>query len=136
MPATDVAFTFNPDPVLGAVKRIDDGFSKMAKGFGDSSAKMSNAVTAGILKAGAVVGALVGTFKGLGNVLKRMPEIGQVFGVAKDIFFKNFLFPIRKELLPLLQQLLDWVRDNRAMFVRWARRLRKPSESWSERSSL
>lgn len=119
MPPNDVAFTFDPASVLNGVKRIDKGMTKMTQGFASTARSMTKSVTKGVLAATAVVGSLVGAFRGLGNILKRMPEIGEVFGIAKDIFFRNFLFPIRKELMPLLQGLLDWVRDNRATFVRW-----------------
>jgi hypothetical protein len=48
-----------------------------------------------------------------------MPEIGQAFGIAKDVFMKNLLWPLRQQIMPLLQKMLDWVRDNRARFVQW-----------------
>lgn len=119
MPASDVAFTFDPMPVLNGVKRIDQGMGNLSRSFSKSAKGMSNAVAAGMVKATAFVGTLVGAVMGLRNIFRRMPEFGQVFKIAGDIFFRNFLFPIRKELMPLLQQLLDWVRDNRALFVRW-----------------
>jgi hypothetical protein len=48
-----------------------------------------------------------------------MPEVGQAFGLAKDIFLKNLLWPLRQQVMPLLQKMMDWVRDNRAQFVKW-----------------
>ena len=39
--------------------------------------------------------------------------------ISSDIIQRNLLWPLRKELAPMLQKMLDWVRDHRAMFVRW-----------------
>lgn len=87
---------------------IDD----MLGGKGGGALKMAGA----IMKIAAILGVVVGLVK---SVLDHIPEIGRTFKIVGDIFFRNFLYPLRQEMIPLLQQLLDWVRDNRAMFVRW-----------------
>jgi hypothetical protein len=55
----------------------------------------------------------------VGRLLSYVPEIGKTFQLASDVFLKNLLWPLRQELIPVLQGILNWVRDNRAMFVRW-----------------
>jgi hypothetical protein len=32
---------------------------------------------------------------------------------------KEFFFPIRQQIMPYLQKMLDWVRDHRALFAKW-----------------
>lgn len=79
--------------------------------------------TQGLKKVLRGIGTMVVAFKGLNSVIKEMPEIGQAFKIGKEVIMKNILFPLRKELFPLLQQFLDWVRDNRAMFIKWGQTL-------------
>lgn len=116
----DVAFTFDPKPVLDGVRRINRGMNEMTARVGQSAQSMSRAVSRGILRAVALVGTAVAAFKGMSAVVKQhIPEIGETFKVVQEIFFKNFLWPLRQELMPILQRILDWARDNRAVFVRW-----------------
>jgi hypothetical protein len=87
-----------------------------AKKFGATiTGAVSKSVNGLILK----VGGLIAAFKTAGAVLKEMPEVGQAFGLAKDIFLKNLLWPLRQQVMPMLQKMMDWVRDNRALFVKW-----------------
>ena len=76
----------------------------MKKGF-------SNAVAFGIAK-----------FQILKSFLKRifleMPEMMQVFKIGGDIIMKNLFWPLRRMLIPMLQRVLNWVRENRVMFVK------------------
>lgn len=62
------------------------------------------------------IGAAVG---GVMALLKFIPEIGRTFMVVSNVFFKNFLWPLRKELMPILQGIMNWARDNRANFAKW-----------------
>ena len=108
--ADDVAFTFDPNPILSGIKRVSDGMGSMTK-----------SITSGILKAASILGVLALAFKGIKSTLREMPEIGEAFGIAKDVFMKNFLWPLRQAVMPLLQKMLDWVRDNRTAFIKWGR---------------
>ncbi len=120
MPAHDVAFTFNPAMVLAGVQKITTSLGQMTNNIKGAATGMSKAVASGVLKAAAVVGGLVAAFKGIKSVVQQhIPEIGEAFKIAKDTFFKNFLWPLRKEIGPILQRMLDWVRDNRTRFVKW-----------------
>lgn len=80
--------------------------------FSDNASKMIGALT----KRLAALGAAYLSFKAL---LSQIPEIGTAFKSAGNIFLRNFLWPLRQYLLPLLQKMLAWVRDNRSMFVKW-----------------
>lgn len=52
-------------------------------------------------------------------ILDNVPEIGTTFKMAGDIMWRNLLWPLRQALIPWLQKILDWTRDNRATFVKW-----------------
>ena len=116
----DVSFGFDPAPFkkgldsvaesLGGLQRTTD---TVAKGMGKS-----------MFWAMAKVEALVGAAKMVGNGIKNaigqnLPEIGRTFEIAKEIMLKNLFWPLRQTLAPYLQKLLDWVRDNRVMFIKW-----------------
>ena len=117
--AEDLSFTFNTD----VFKR---GIAEVTKGM-DSMQTSATTVAKGISKGfNAVIGKLAiikGAFVAIKGALNNMPEIGQAFGIAKDIFVKNLLFPLRKQIMPLLQRMLDWVRDSRTMFIKWGQTL-------------
>lgn len=120
MARSDLAFTFNPKQVLDGIGKINDNMGKMVGNVKSQTKALSGAVAKGMLKATAMIGAAVAAFKGMRNVVqKHIPEIGKTFNVVSDIFFKNFLWPIRKQLAPILQKILNWARENRATFVKW-----------------
>lgn len=62
--------------------------------------------------------ALTGIGLLISNVLSYIPEIGQVFGQIKDTIMQNIMQPIRKFVLPILVQMMNYVRDNRTAFVK------------------
>lgn len=119
MAVNENVFNFNVSPFLAGVQKIGAGMDRIesnAKKFGSTiTGAVNKSVNGLILK----VGGLIAAFKAAGAVLKQMPEVGQAFGLAKDIFLKNLLWPLRQQVMPLLQKMLDWVRDNRAQFVKW-----------------
>jgi len=114
--ATDEnVFNFNVSPFINGIKRIGDGMASM-RGMAENVGKsMTKALNSAIMKVGSIVVAI----KGFGAALKYMPEVGQAFGIAKDVFMKNLLWPLRQQIMPMLQRMLDWVRDNRARFAQW-----------------
>ena len=118
----DVALTFDPTPFLAGLDAINSGIGSMNdhfKGMAKAGTEKTNQVqlsAVNLLGVFAKLGAVVGVFK---FALSGIPEIGQTFKIAGDIFQRNLLWPLRKELVPILQSVLDWVRDNRAMFVKW-----------------
>lgn len=117
--AEDLTFTFDTEPF----KKGIDAVSKGMQGLKTSTTKVAKGIARGLTKVALKIGGLFVAFKGIKGMLKSMPEIGESFGIAKDIFLKNFLYPLRKQVMPLLQKLLDWVRDNRTTFVKWGQTL-------------
>ena len=112
---SDVDFTFDTTGFKNGLKAIGSGIADVTR----NTANMAKNVSKGVMNAVAKVGLLGLAFKGIKSAIGQIPEIGKTFSIAKDIIMKNFLFPIRKALFPVLQNLLNWVRDNRAMFVKW-----------------
>ena len=115
MAADALDFTFNTSLFEKGISRVMRGFSSME----NTASNVSRGVTRGLTRVVAVIGSVYGAFRLVRGALSNIPEVGQVFGITRDIFVRNFLFPLRKEILPLLQRWLDWARDNRAAFVRW-----------------
>lgn len=98
-----------------AVSMIGDAFSKVVGIFHRNKQKIESPFNALIKKA-----ALFGVaFMGIRRGMREIPEIGRSFTIAGNIITKNLLWPLRKQLIPLLQKMLDWVRDHRTMFVKW-----------------
>lgn len=119
MPDRDVSFTFDTKQFENGIKTLNKGM----KGMETTATKVAKGVAAGMVVATAAIGVfklgIKGARKLLNEMLSGMPEIGQAFKIMKDIFFRNFLYPIRKAIMPFLQRMLDWVRDHRALFVKW-----------------
>lgn len=115
MPREDVNFSFNDSPFVKGIQNVAKGF----KSLGDMSRNVTKGISKGVNSAILKIGALAGAFQFIKSAINEIPEIGQTFEIAKDIFMRNFLWPIRKTLMPLLQNILNWVRDNRARFVKW-----------------
>ena len=119
MPKSDVAFTFDPAPFTKGVQKANKSLDIFHTGLLKTGAIAAiGGATAGIAMAG-VTSALRGTRKIFSSFMKELPEIGKTFGIIRQIFMRNFLWPIRKALMPLLQKMLNWVRDHRTMFVKW-----------------
>lgn len=115
MADADVRFGFDTSPFRRAMRTVAGGMGRLARLGTGVFGLIGKAVTSTTGK----LALLGGAFLSVRALLKGVPEIGQAFSIAGDIFRRNFFEPIRRALLPLLQQLLDWVRDNRARFVRW-----------------
>lgn len=101
------------------IKKTFDGIRGRLTGMKDASQNVTKGVIGGMTNMILKVGLFALALRGVQGILNQMPEVGQAFGIAKDIFLKNFLFPLRKAVFPFLQKLLDWVRDNRQRFVKW-----------------
>lgn len=118
----DIALAFDPTGFLSGIKAVENQLVSLNDNFkktGDTGERKNQKVqlsAMNLMGVFAKLGAVVGVFK---FALLGIPEIGQTFRIAGDIFQRNLLWPLRKELMPILQSVLDWVRDNRAMFVRW-----------------
>lgn len=123
----DVTLTFNPNMFLESLNKINLGLEKMDKNFQSFSTKntegMKKVKTSSIAVAKGMVLAQV-AMAGFRKAWAGVPEIARTLSIAGSIISKNLLWPLRQELLPILQKVLDWVRDHRAMFVKWGNVIR------------
>lgn len=116
----EVALTFNPNSFVAGVNQMtkamttfENNNSKVDNNFKKKTDSMSSFMVAkGMLLAQVIT-------SGFKSMMNKIPEVGKSFEIAGDIISRNLLWPLRKELIPLLQGMLNWVRDHRAMFVRW-----------------
>lgn len=121
------------DNALGKIGAIGEKVaSRVNKAFGltgrkveTTATEMSKGITSGpmlasIISAGEFLGNmfLEGFHRATAAINKYIPEIGQTFSFVGEIFLKNFLWPLRQLLIPILQSVLRWTQDNRANFVR------------------
>lgn len=112
-------FDFDSKPFMQGLEQIGgklDGIQGKMGGMGQVIAKGAGKALTGLVKG---VGALVAGFMAVKGVLNEMPEVGEAFGIAKNIFLKNLLWPLRQQVMPLLQKMLDWTRDHRTTFLKW-----------------
>jgi len=128
--------------VVGAVANKASGLlSALMQGAGESVAKGINKIinsrevkqarealkgggggmtTMMMAKGMILANVVMGLVKKVFNTIKQnLPELSRTMSIAGDIFTRNFLWPLRKELMPYLQKILDWTRDHRATFVKW-----------------
>ena len=119
---TDITLTFDPKMFLKAFNQIGEsvdtlntrieGFSKNTDKQLTKQNKKIFGLSRGFIALGATVGLLAGAIKGI-------PEIGQSFQIAGDILQRNLLWPLRQALIPVLQDFLNWARENRKAFVKF-----------------
>ena len=134
--ADDVMMTFDPQPFVDAIDNVIfamsnledkadeitqaiDGIADSMGSTGETTKNVSRGIQQSVTGVVARLAILKTAFDGIRRVISEIPEIGQAFNIARDIILKNFLFPLRQQLLPVLQGILDWVRDNRSQFARW-----------------
>lgn len=115
MARDDLEFGFDTSFFDKGINKVMSGFSAME----NTASKVAKGVNRGLSRVIRRIGVLAAGFLSVRKALQNMPEVGQAFGIAKDVFIRNLLFPLRKEIFPLLQRMLDWVRDSRTRFVRW-----------------
>lgn len=99
------------------IKSLKDT-EKKEKVIRESSLKKFTAWT--VAKGQLLASMIAGTAMKVWSVIQQnIPEIGQTFKVAGDIMAKNLLWPLRLQLIPLLQKLLTWTKDHRADFLKY-----------------
>lgn len=112
----EAKFPFDVKGFQKSVDQMSKAISSMETKLNKFGGTMQKSVSKGIMSATTKIGLLV---KGFKSVMKNMPEIGQAFKIAGDIMSKEFFFPIRQQIMPYLQKMLDWVRDHRTLFAKW-----------------
>jgi phage-related protein len=106
-----------PGPIKKGVSDAVNGSAAAAKKLGQAiTDSIKTGVKAGITEIGKIFVAFNAAKKLFSD---QMPEVGQAFSIAADIALKNFFYPIRQLLLPFLNNMLKWVTDHRALFIRW-----------------
>lgn len=93
-------------------KEVGNAVKTSVSNFSEGSSKMISMMTKKLI-------GLAAAYVSLKAVMQHIPEIGKTFQHAGDIIMRNLLWPLRKLLIPMLQKILDWTREHRAMFVRW-----------------
>jgi hypothetical protein len=123
MDGQDVQLTFDPKMMMDALGAITQKLTDLEGKFtkvADSTTKMEKH---GAISIGLWTNLISRGFDiasaGIRRMLEFIPEVGRTFQIAGDIISRNLLWPLRQELIPLLQGFLNWVRDHRAMFVQW-----------------
>ena len=112
MPRDDVAFGYDPRPFM-------KGLGVVTKGLGNLTKKVTH-VAGQITRRFLMVGVAIKAGQALMRKFSQhIPEVGRAFNIAGQVFFKNFFWPLRRMLMPMLQRMLDWVRDHRTLFVKW-----------------
>lgn len=143
----DVAFTFDPRDFMNGINSILTKLGEFQNVIGNVANKSTElmkkpekqarenvkaqnkskesakehgvAMEDALMRVGKKVAGLAAAYFGLSAVMRRLPEVGKTFSIMGDIISRNLLYPLRRELTPYLQKLLNWTRDHRAMFVRW-----------------
>ena len=112
--SSDIKFTFDSSQFKQAMTEM----SKSMGGMQTNTKNMTSKISAGAFKAIAMAKILFASLKsGFQAVMGQIPEIGTAFGIAKNIILKNLLYPLRMAIIPVLQNMLSWVRNNRKLFV-------------------
>jgi hypothetical protein len=92
------------------VKKNEMGFQRLGGKVKQFGLSLGN-----VLKIFAGFQLLKGVFTSLIN---QIPELGATFKIVGNIVQKNIFFPLRQLLIPLLQKVIDFVKENRSLFVR------------------
>jgi len=124
MGKSDVSFSFDAEGFQTAINNMTAGINNLEKKFteysNNSAKNISKGVVSGLTKFSLLATGAVKAFQFIAkSLLNVIPEIGEVFNVASGIIMRNFLWPLRKALLPILQGILDWARKNRKTFAEW-----------------
>lgn len=119
----DIVFTFDTKPFKKAMTDVAHGFVRVKKSadeftkvtvqnFGSGVNKLFTALSRKLVALGAA-------FLSVRAMFRYIPELGRAFRHAGEIALRTFFWPLRKLLIPVLNDLLLWTRDHRAMFLRW-----------------
>jgi len=105
--------------IVSKIPNIGKKVNKESKETQKTAKKTSKGILSSFGKLALIGGIIAGSVALIKKAIKSIPEIGMTFKAVGRIVTKNLLWPLRKELVPILQRVLDWTRNNRAMFVKW-----------------
>lgn len=123
MADTDVTLTFDTKPFENAMKMMSNGMSNLSQTMGGAFSKFGEMAKGIVNKLTGRVISFGLSFLSIRKAMSFMPEISRTFSIAGDIIGRNLLWPLRQELIPILQRVLNWVRNNRGLFVQWGQYL-------------
>lgn len=126
----ELELLFDPDPFIASIEKMKASFDSFAESMQKKdkttqssivkeNKKSSNEIFNAFKKIALIGGFFIGIYRGVKGLVQRIPEIGMAFKIAGDIFYRNFLWPLRRMLIPMLNNFLRWVRDSRIMFIQW-----------------
>jgi hypothetical protein len=116
----EAVFKFDTTHFMKSVQQMENRLGQMSRNMQNIGRTITSAVRTGATHAAMAIGGMMLAFKGVQNAFnKGLPEIGQAFNIASDIISKNFFWPLRQQLMPVLNDILSWVTENRTLFVRW-----------------
>jgi hypothetical protein len=144
MPKEDIELTFNLNPFKNGIKKasqfvsgfatktttmlknvaskiplIGKAFKKNSKDVKESAKGTSKGIMRSFGKLAAIGTGFLAGFAAIKGALATIPEIGMTFKAVGSIISRNLLWPLRQQLIPVLQKILDWARNNRGMFLKW-----------------
>ena len=119
MAESDVSLTFDNKMFLKGLEGISKKLESLVGSTEKTTEKISKGVSISAMSFLKINAALSVAKMGISRLMSNIPEIGQTFKIAGDIITRNFLWPLRQQLMPYLQKFLNYVRDHRVMFVRW-----------------
>lgn len=117
--ANESVFTFDTTPFMDSLNKMEKSVSKAAHNLAGIGKTIEQAVGGAIAKAARSVAGLAAGVFSVNAALKAMPAIGKSFEVMKDILTRNLFYPLYKEIIPVLNNMLKWVTDHRALFLQW-----------------
>jgi hypothetical protein len=114
----DVKFTFDASSFKAGVKDIVNSMGKINDNTKNMTEKIGKGMTGAFNKfALKAVAVFAGIKAGMLALTHGIPEIGQTLSIAGQIITRNLLWPLRKELIPMLNKILVWVRKHRKEFI-------------------
>jgi len=110
---------------LGKIENSFDKVNETGKKVSDSLQKnintgMEKVTSWTIAKGHVIANALMSAFGSMKQALtEHFPAMNQTFEMANKVMFANIVAPIAQELYPLLVKFMNFVRDNRDIFVKF-----------------
>lgn len=124
----DIKFSFDDSAIIEGLKAIEKklgsvegSYQKTNQAIETGMQKTGGRLKAGFTKVTAIIGAVTAGVFAIRGALSALPEVGKGLSIMKDIFTRNFLWPLRQQIMPILMRMLKWFRENRGTFVKWGR---------------
>ena len=113
-----IKFTFSAEGFQQAIESITKSLEKLTEHSTKTAQETGKGMFNAMLKFQILKTAITTGFNGAMSAIKTyIPEIGSTFDIAGRIIMKNLLWPLRQELIPMLQKVLTWVTTHRKFFA-------------------